>query len=173
MSSYLVFRHQSRFETPSYLQQSSTTLMHNLQIRPYKCIYLKYQSLEDWSAGEDILRCNPDFHGESRSDTVLINAAGSQLECARLIWLLRCVLPSGHYHDVALVHYFNSSTWKPFTKWDGCRVYEEEKSFSFVLLKYLIRGAYMIPVFDGPNDHKKRYYMSDTVDNDMFLRVGN
>ncbi|KII82987.1 hypothetical protein PLICRDRAFT_58595 [Plicaturopsis crispa FD-325 SS-3] len=54
------------------------------QIRPYKCLYLKYQSLEDWTEGCDILRCSEEFHTRERHDCVLVNIELPGLTCARL-----------------------------------------------------------------------------------------
>ena len=137
------------------------------------CVYLTYQSLEDWTTGRDILRCNPSFHGESRYDCAIVNIESPHLICARLLGLFRCTLPSGLQHDVALVHMFDPTTWKPSTKWRGCQVHEESHQHSFVLLKYLVRGAHMIPVFDAPKANKEKFYFNDLVDYDMFLRAGN
>ncbi|KAF7354335.1 hypothetical protein MVEN_01122000 [Mycena venus] len=33
----------------------------SVQIRPFRCIYLHYTSLEDWTDQCDVLRCNPSF----------------------------------------------------------------------------------------------------------------
>ncbi|KAJ7914013.1 hypothetical protein B0H13DRAFT_1611970, partial [Mycena leptocephala] len=50
-------------------------------------------------------------------------------------------------HDVALVSLLKPSSWKLNTFWDGCRVYEEPKDTRFMLMKYLIRGAYITGVW--------------------------
>jgi hypothetical protein len=90
--------------------------------------------------------------------------------CARLQALLRCILPSGDLHDIAVVRLFKSSSWKPNTEIDGCAVLKEAKDLQFVMVKYLIRGAHMIPIFDIKTD---QFILNDLIDPDMFLRTGN
>jgi hypothetical protein len=53
--------------------QAKPGAIYSTQIRPYKCVYLNYQSLEDWTEGCDILRCNPNFHEEPRSDCAILD----------------------------------------------------------------------------------------------------
>lgn len=90
--------------------------------------------------------------------------------CACLKVLFCCRLPSGEKHDIAIVHLFKSSSWKPKTNIDGCQVLEEVNEPQFVMLKYLIRGAHMIPVFDTKDG---RFMLNDLIDSDMFLHAGN
>lgn len=137
------------------------------------CIYLTFQSLEDWTPSRDILRCNPAFHDEARYDCAIINMDAPHLVCARLRGVYRCTLPSGEQRDVALVRMFSPTPWRPRTSWVGCDVHEESTTYSFVLVQYLIRGAHMIPVFHGPKSAKARFFFNDLVDYDMFLRAGN
>jgi hypothetical protein len=70
--------------------------------------------------------------------------------------------------DVALVHTFTQSKWKPDTMWDSCKIRLEARESSFVLMDYLICGALLCPVFESDT---KLYYIVDTVNGDMFLRV--
>ncbi|KAJ7802113.1 hypothetical protein B0H13DRAFT_1672389, partial [Mycena leptocephala] len=95
-------------------------------------------------------RCNPQFHTQPRYDHVLVNENDNQrdLTVAHLVELLRCRLPDGSIHDIAVVRMLKSSQWRPKTKWTNIRVYEEKNSLDFVMVKYLIRGAHMITVFD-------------------------
>jgi hypothetical protein len=135
-------------------------------------LYIEYQSLENWTEAEDILRCNPSFHDEPRYDCAIINVTDSRhLVCAQLQSLLRCILPSGNSYDVAAIHSLNPNSWRPTTNWDGCGVYKMSDVISFVFLKYLVRGAHFIPVSDSIKD--SLHYLNDTVDSDMFLRTGN
>ncbi len=117
---------------------------------------------------KDILRCNADFHGRVRFDCVVIHDDAPRITCARLQGLIRCWLPSGKVVDVALIHRFTRSKWKPKTLWKGCRVLEEDKRSSLVQIDYLLRGALMCPVSE--QDGEKVHYLIDTVDPDMFLR---
>ncbi|KAJ7237081.1 hypothetical protein C8J57DRAFT_1087817, partial [Mycena rebaudengoi] len=139
-----------------------------IKIRPFRCLYLHYQSLEDWTHCRNILRCNPRYFDHPRYDCVLINTDSSDMVCARLRGLFACEV-SGQWHHVALIQKFKRSSWTPRTKWEGCRVYEESQSTCFVMVKYFIRAVYMVPAFQGK---AHTYYLVDSVDYDMVLRAG-
>jgi len=137
-------------------------------VQRYKCVVLKYQSVEDWTEGTDILRCNPKFHGRRRFDCVIIHDDAPKLSVARLCDLFRCRLPSGKTLDLALVCFFSCSKWKPRTLWDGCRVLDEESDVTLVQMDYLLRGALVCPVSE--REEEKSHYFIDSIDLDMFLR---
>ncbi|KAJ7166717.1 hypothetical protein C8R46DRAFT_996401 [Mycena filopes] len=145
------------------------TYEQRIEIRPFKCVHLTYQSLEDWRGVRDIMRCNPSFHGRRRFDSVLFNSDSPGLAFARLCALLRCKLESNRQFDVALVREFHPNKWRPRTQWAGCQVREEVKSYSFLLMDYVIRGALLAPVCEKGKDNL--YFLVDTVDADMFLRA--
>ncbi|KAJ7686915.1 hypothetical protein B0H17DRAFT_984801 [Mycena rosella] len=140
-----------------------------IQIQPFKCAHLTYQSFEDWRGLEDIVRCNPSFHGSERYDSVLFNSDSPGMSFARISALLRCTLESKRQFDVALVHEFRQNKWKPRTAWAGCQVHEEAKEYSLLLMDYVIRGALLTraPVVGKGNLH----FLVDTVDPDTFLRA--
>lgn len=94
----------------------------------------------------------------------------SDFTCARLRVLLRCTLPSGDEQDIAVVHLFKHSTWRPRTPIEGCSVLDEAREPRFVMLKYMLRGAHIIPIF---STKAGRFVLNDLVDGDMFLRAGN
>ena len=130
--------------------------------------------MEDWTEARDILRCNRQFHGQERYDCLLSGSGGSALQFSRLKALLRCKLPSGRLLDVAMVHKFTShARWKPNTVWNGCKVFEEDKLLSFLLMDEVVRGALLAPAFGSENSGRLLYYFIDTVDGDMYLRAGN
>ncbi|KAJ7812506.1 hypothetical protein B0H14DRAFT_2377547 [Mycena olivaceomarginata] len=137
-----------------------------LQICQFKCVYISYQPLEDWRGARDILRCNCSFHGDERYDAVLVNMTDPGLHFARLRSLLRCELPSGRWIDVALVHMFKTSCWKPKTRWAGCQIRDES---SFLWIEHVVQGALLAPVSGAPNE--PTHILVDTVDVDMFLRA--
>ncbi|KAJ7201091.1 hypothetical protein GGX14DRAFT_659051 [Mycena pura] len=149
----------------------SVAIMSGWQIQRHHCIRLRYQSSEDWTEQRDILRCNPMFFGSARYDHVLVNHNPADLTVARLVELMRCKLSDDSIHDIAIVHMLKPSKWVPKTKWAGVRVYDESKSLNFVMVKYLIRGAHMIPVFDA--NKPSSTFLNDLIDGDMFLRAGN
>ncbi|KIJ31220.1 hypothetical protein M422DRAFT_267173 [Sphaerobolus stellatus SS14] len=133
-------------------------------LEPYQCIYLHYRSFENWQEHRDILRCNPNFYDKPRYDCVVINT--KPISFARIYGLFSCETPSKTRHDIALIGKFQTSSWKPKTRWDGCRIFEEKHS-DFVFIKYLIRGCHMVPTFEKSG---KVYYLNDLVDGDAFLR---
>jgi hypothetical protein len=76
------------------------TLLTHFQIKPHRCISLKYQSCVNWTEKTDILRCNPNFHNNRRYDHVLVNDKPEDLTVAHLVQLLRCRLPDKSLHDI-------------------------------------------------------------------------
>jgi hypothetical protein len=78
-----------------------------------QCLYITYQSVEDWTEARDTLRCNSDFHGCERYDCVIINEDSPGLTIVRLRLLLRCRLTSGKVIDMALVCSFDRDNWIP------------------------------------------------------------
>jgi len=52
----------------------------------------------------------------------------------------------------------------------GCPGLEEANEPQFVMLKYLIHGAHLIPIFCTKEG---RFFLNDLVDADMFLQADN
>ncbi|KAJ7092944.1 hypothetical protein B0H15DRAFT_938487 [Mycena belliarum] len=140
-----------------------------IMIRSFKCVHLSYQSLEDWRGARDIIRCNNSFHGRTRFDCFLVNLTDPGLHFARVRSLLRCSLPSGRQIDVALVHMFVPSRWKPRTRWAGYQIRDEERESSFLSMEHVIRGALLEPVASSAKE--AAHFVIDTIDADMFLRA--
>ncbi|GJE89869.1 hypothetical protein PsYK624_059800 [Phanerochaete sordida] len=136
------------FLTEHIQDEPALQLAQYIKIIPFKCVYLRYQSMEDWREARDILRCNPDFHGHPRYDCALINLASNAL---------------------AWFDPWKSRAWKPRTVWNGCRVFEEKKTSEFVFVEYLTRGAHLIPTFEMGRGESRRFYFNDTIDADMLL----
>ncbi|KAF7332654.1 hypothetical protein MKEN_00148200 [Mycena kentingensis (nom. inval.)] len=56
-----------------------------IKIEIFRCLYIAYQSKDDWREGEDILRCNANWYNRGpRYDCVMFNSADEPLACARL-----------------------------------------------------------------------------------------
>ncbi|KAJ7700284.1 hypothetical protein B0H14DRAFT_3034133 [Mycena olivaceomarginata] len=144
-----------------------------ITIRPFQCIYIHYTSLEDWTDKCDVLRCNPSFqvNHEERFDCVVINMDNDPLTFGRMLYLLKCRLPSGAMEDIALVQLFKKSTWRPKTMWKNCRIFEEARTI-FILPRYFVRGAHMINCF-GCTKEDRTFYLDDVADSDWLLRAGN
>jgi hypothetical protein len=151
----------------NFTYPSCKLTMH--KITPFKCLYLRYQSLEDWREYKDILRCSSSFHGSPRYDSVILNTSNHPY--GRLEGLFRCRLPSGTEQDLALVQtLIPSRKWKPKTMWKGCTVLEEAQPM-ILSLEYLVRGVLIVDA--AVHRGKKYFYRDDVVDNDLFLRFGN
>jgi len=106
--------------------------VNSLTSRDFNIIY--YQSMEDWRAGSDLVRCNPSFHGQKHQDVVLMNMTNtSVLTFARIFALLE-----RHFNDSicrkALVSVMNRSSWKPKTPWENCVIREQTRDFGSLIL---------------------------------------
>ncbi|KAK7026997.1 hypothetical protein R3P38DRAFT_2527180, partial [Favolaschia claudopus] len=140
----------------------------------FQCVYIAYQSKDDWTNAEDILRCNSNWYNSGpRYDCVLFNSDQPGIACARIRSLIRCQLPSGRVVDLAVVQNMKPSKWRPKTSWDGCVVFEEEVDLTFLLMDFVIRGALLAHAQGPSNSRRNFHYLVDVVDGDMFLRVLN
>ncbi|KAJ7206056.1 hypothetical protein GGX14DRAFT_367655, partial [Mycena pura] len=144
------------------------------QIEVFRCLYIAYQSKDDWREGEDILRCHSNWYNRGpRYDCLIFDAADDPLACARLRSLVRCQLSSGRIVDLAMVQLMKQSKWRPRNTWDGCLVFDEHRDVDFLLVEHVIRGALLAPVRPTPTAHPHLHYLVDVVDGDMFLRCLN
>ncbi|KAJ7358127.1 hypothetical protein DFH08DRAFT_687507, partial [Mycena albidolilacea] len=116
-----------------------------------------------------IVRCNPSFHDYSRYDSVLFNTDSLGMAFAHLSALMHCTPESKRQFDVALVHQFRCSMWKPRREWAGCQVHEEVQQYSLMLMDYVICGALLTPVTGSGKGNL--HFLVDTIDTDMFLRA--
>ncbi|KAF7325233.1 hypothetical protein MKEN_00567800 [Mycena kentingensis (nom. inval.)] len=145
-----------------------------IKIEIFRCIYITYQSQDDWRQGEDILRCHSNWYNRGpRYDCVLFDAADERLACARLRCLVRCQLSSGRIVDVAMVQFMPKSAWRPKTRWDGCLVFDERRDVEFLLVDHIVRGALLAPVRPTPVGRPHVHFLVDVVDGDMYLRCLN
>jgi hypothetical protein len=82
-------------------------------------------------------------------------------------------MASGDVLELAAVTRFSlCRTWKPKTKFRGCRVYEESNRLELLTLDKVVRGALMCPAFGAPRN--SIHYLWDLAsDSDMFLRLNN
>ncbi|KAJ7454220.1 hypothetical protein FB451DRAFT_1184971 [Mycena latifolia] len=117
------------------------------------------------------MRCNPSFFNNRRYGHVLVNDHPGELTVAHLVELFWCKLPEESLHEITLVNMLKPSKWVPKMKWAGVQIYEEKKATQFVMLKYLVRGAHMIPAFDASKPSLT--FLNDLIDGDIFLRAEN
>ncbi|KAJ7613048.1 hypothetical protein FB45DRAFT_759393 [Roridomyces roridus] len=152
------------------------TYEDKIEIEIFRCVYVTYQSKDDWTLCEDILRCNDNWYNSGpRRDCVLYNSDKPGLAVARLRALVRCRLPSKRVVDLAVAREMKHSNWRPRTSWDGCFVFSEEADLSFLLMDYVIRGALLAPVrpHSSSRSQANLHFFVDVVDGDMFLRCLN
>jgi len=144
----------------------------SIKTRLYRCVRIRFQSMEDWREGTDIARCNPSFHGRERRDWVLVNTSNTHdLAFGRLYALLECQF-NGSVCQTALLCMAKKATWKPATVWDNLVLREEDvKQPRFVDPGTFIRAAHLIPAMDATKPH--HYFLNDLVDLDWFIRAGN
>jgi hypothetical protein len=156
----------------SFLLACTLITTHSIhQFYTYKCIYVEFQSMEDWRQGTDILRINESFFGSPRYDTILVNTDDLTLRHARLELAFRIELSEKEVFDLALVQSFKPCNWNPRTRWDGCRIVEEGRP-RIISLDYIERGCLLINTsLLTPGGRK--YYVDDMIDADMALRTGN
>ncbi|KAK6972070.1 hypothetical protein R3P38DRAFT_3336150 [Favolaschia claudopus] len=139
----------------------------DFEIMPCKALYVNFQSSVNWKSERDILRCNPSFHNEPRYDSVIFNAEDDPLAMAELALVFRCFLPDGVKLDLAMVRPFRRSSWHPKTRTD-CPIRERKSGVMFIALEHVVRGVLLCPIFGAS---REAFYVIDTIDGDMFLRI--
>ena len=131
---------------------------------------MKYESLIDWSIKTDYLRCNPSFNEEERYDFVITNLPRKRA-FAQLVFALVCRV-GGLAYRLAVI--------QPLDKSSRSSTKEVDKELSIhrwqirsrtrcevVPLDCIVRGAVLVK---DPN-YSGDYFVLDTLDEDMFLRV--
>ena len=124
----------------------------------------------DWYVKTDYLRCNPKFCGNPRYDFVIVNLPRGRV-FAQLVLVFVCQVNGRDYH-LALVQLLEKQSrattrvvdrslsihrWH-IRAWNRCEV---------IPLDSIIRGAVLVADTRYAGD----YFVIDTLDEDMFLRV--
>ena len=145
-------------------------LTNYIQITEYQLVKVEYESVVDWRVKMDYLRCNPKFHGRPRYDFVIANLPRGCI-FAQLAFVFVCRVNEHDYH-LAIIQPLEKVT-RPSTKdvdkklsiyrWkirarDRCEV---------IPLDCIVRGAVLV----GDTKFRGDYFIIDTLDDDMFLRV--
>ncbi|KAJ7467649.1 hypothetical protein FB451DRAFT_1040236, partial [Mycena latifolia] len=131
----------------------------------------RIESKVDWRSARDILRCNPQFHGAPRFDSVIYEDDNDALAMGQFHFVFRCHLPGNTALDLAMVQPFGRTEWQPNTPTD-CPIRQKLslKSCHFIALEHIIRGVLLSQIF-GAKD--SMHYIVDCIDEDMYLRVNN
>lgn len=145
-------------------------LTNYIQITEYQLVKVEYESVVDWRVKTDYLRCNPKFHGRPRYDFVIANLSRGCI-FAQLVFVFVCRV-NEHDYRLAII--------QPLEKTTRSSTKEVDKKLSIyrwkirarnrcevVPLNCIVRGAVLVgdPKFRGD------YFVIDTLDDDMFLRV--
>ncbi|KAG2121427.1 hypothetical protein DEU56DRAFT_873780 [Suillus clintonianus] len=139
------------------------------KITGYKYLQVNYESMVDWRQCKDLLRCNPEFFGSPRYDCVMVQT-DNQPFFARLIFMFGCSIGETNL-SLALIHPYDVGIGvrsKHDTDLGLWRVRAKLRSSpEFISVRSIIRGAALASDPGRQGD----YFVIDTVDADMFLRV--
>ena len=117
----------------------------------------------------DILRCNPNFHGNPRFDCVIVKTT-ERFIFAQLIFLFECTVDAIPY-SFALIHPFDSPIGPRRRKDVDLGFYrvreKPRQSSEFISVRSIVRGALLVEDFDRDGD----LFVIDLIDSDMFLRL--
>jgi hypothetical protein len=127
-----------------------------------------YESLVDWRAHTDYLRCSPSFFSRERRDCVIVHSAERDF-FARLLFLFTYLM-----EDVVLP----IALVLPFSDISIVRRKDKELNFHrlrarpraesmFISIRSICRGAFLVPEYTKDGD----FLVVDIVDTDMFLRI--
>ncbi|KAG1846280.1 hypothetical protein F4604DRAFT_1884179 [Suillus subluteus] len=139
------------------------------KITEYKYLQVNYESMVDWRQCKDLLQCNPEFFGSPRYDCVMVQT-DNQPFFARLIFMFGCSIGETnlslaliHLYDVGIgvrnKHDADLGLWRVRAK--------PRSSPEFISVRSIIRGA----VLASDPGRQGNYFVIDTIDADMFLRV--
>ena len=131
---------------------------------------MKYESIVDWHARTDYLRCNPKFNKHPRFDFIIADCSQGRV-FAQLAFVFVCRV-GGRDHHLALV--------QPLEKKSRTNMRSTDKNLSIsrwhiqarnrcevIHLDWIVRGAVLV----ADTKYKGDYFVIDTLDDDMFLRV--
>ena len=128
--------------------------------------------MEDWCTMTDYLRCSPEFHHHERHDFVLVDHPRLGISFAQLVRLFTCKVGSVEY-PLALIQVLERDSRSVQVK----RVDESASTFRLhmrsrsqcevIPLHAIIHGALLV----ADLKYKGDYFVIDTLDTDMYLRV--
>ncbi|KAG6913371.1 hypothetical protein DXG01_007286 [Tephrocybe rancida] len=153
---------------------SKLTIKPNSYLKEYRFIKASYESLVDWRAYTDYLRCNPMFYNRPRYDCVIVHSMDGDY-FARLLFVFTYVVEADDKDTpipMALVQPFTTIKQENFTKKDIdlglLRLEETLRAESiFIPARSIVHGVYLVP----DNEKETGWSVLDTLDSDMFLRM--
>ena len=129
-----------------------------------------YESIINWEIKTDNLRCNPEFHGNPRYDFVIVDLPRG-CAFAWLACIFVCRIGRRDYR-LALIQALDKSTRRPtkavnkelsILRWN---IWPRSRC-EVVPLDSIVCGAVLLE----DTKHKGDYFVIDTLDGDMFLRL--
>ena len=129
---------------------------------------ISYKSMVDWQDNMDLLRCNESFYHQPRYDHVLVATEG-RFFFAQLLSLFR-VQADARSHSLALIRVYGrlpGSIRRKDKELGLHRVRVKNSPYAIIALESIVRGALLVEDADVQGD----YFVVDTVDGDMFLRM--
>jgi hypothetical protein len=129
-----------------------------------------YKSIVNWQDNTDLLRCNESFHHQPRYDHVLV-AVEDAFFFAQLISLFQLQTDT-KLHSLALVQVYSrppGSTRRKDKELGLYRVRVKSSPYAIIAIGSIVRGALLVQDMDILGD----YFVVDTVDGDMFLRMAS
>ena len=133
-----------------------------------------YESQVHWYTKPDLLRTQPDFHGQTRFDSIMVDTVDGPA-FAQLVFMF-CVTPSNEVGrtQLALICYYTpipQSSCPHSDKLVGFRRFKLSEVFSAIIsLESVIRGVFMVPTF-SESGSPITFFVNDLVDSDMFIRM--
>jgi len=142
----------------------------HIQITEYRFIKVKYESIVDWRTKTDYLRCSPKFSGRPRYDFVIANRPQGRI-FAQLVFVFICQV-NGHDYHLALIQPLEKVTRPNTRSLDrGLSIFRwhirARNRCEVIPLDCIVRGAVLV----ADTRYKGDYFIVDTLDEDMFLRV--
>jgi len=122
----------------------------------------------DWQTKTDILRCNESFHGRPRYDHILVATENGHF-FARILRLFQIAF-GDQTHPIAYVRSYCRPSGQVRRKDKDLGLYRvrvKANPYDIISVQSIVRGALLVQDSDNPDD----YFVVDTVDADMFLRM--
>ncbi|KAI6099065.1 hypothetical protein F5141DRAFT_1190670 [Pisolithus sp. B1] len=119
----------------------------NDQIMEFKYIKVNFESVVDWCQYMDHLQCNPNFHGCSHYDCILLKTQQQDI-FGQLIFMFQCVVSEESF-PLALMQPYDALTQPQLVKdvhlnlWRVCE--QPPKSAEFFLVHSIIHGVLLYP----------------------------
>ena len=138
------------------------------QVMQFQYIRVNYESVADWQLNTDILHCKESFHGRQRYDHILVASENGHF-FARILRLFQ-VFVGTQSHSFAYIKSYCRPSGQVRRKDKDLglhRLRVKANPYEIISVESIVCGALIVQDSDNPDD----YFVVDTVDADMFLRM--